>query len=320
MPTILFLVSKSKETARNAECIADTLKQKEYQVRYISGNIFSHIFALCFYTYDAVHIHGAEASSCMRLKNLIAFKAPIICTVHEREEFEPNCSGLYRAVIHVRRRMMVRYASELITSTKHFQHFIYERYGRIPRYIPNGIPNYQKDMHRTSNTYKRGFTLVTEHEDPRAVSRLSRIGQKRGSRPRSISVLTPASTNEKIQTALNTTSVAVIMSPVYSQSLLMQIAASPIPIIAIDIQPHREHLGAEVIYLSDGSTKELRAALLRLRSNGSTFRNGAMARSRRMSSLYSWDHVTEEYGTLYNRPYNVSVPLDSLIKSASGKA
>lgn len=313
MHTALFLISSSTETTYAAQRLARTLAKKGFRVDCVQKGMFRHFIMLLFRTYDVIHIHGTEASSAIWIKKMLFPKTPCIYSLHEREEFHPHRSWLGRIMIHIRRRSAVRYADDVVATKKYLQQFIYERYSRLPLYIPNGI-----DITHVSPPQKRKNTtqhvaLLCESEDTRTVSRLSRIGKKRGSRLRNISVLTPSHSARHIQTVLHSASAVCAVSPIRSRFLLTQAATAPVPIIAIDIELHREHLGGEALYLRNGGTEELRAAFARLRTHATFLRNEAVIRSRKAASLYSWDHVTEEYLHIYNRPDTVYIPLDSCI-------
>ena len=103
--------------------------------------VISSFFAAvrsAFGKYDVVHIHAEGPAFFCWLPKL--FGKRVIVTVHgldwQREKWN---GGIASKFIHLGERAAVRFADEIIVLSENVQQYFLDTYGRVTRFIPNGV-------------------------------------------------------------------------------------------------------------------------------------------------------------------------------------
>lgn len=97
------------------------------------------IFYVVFHkkSYDLLHVHGIGPSLLIPIARL--FGIPVVMTHHGPDYDRKKWGAFARKILRVSEVSAVRFATEIITVSKHIRSYLKKRFNRESTYIPNGV-------------------------------------------------------------------------------------------------------------------------------------------------------------------------------------
>ena len=282
---------------------------------------------------DIMHYH-ALGPGLVSVAPRATSRARIVQTVHGLDQERAKWGRVASGVLGLGGWLSARVPDATVVVSRALQQYYLARYGRPTAYICNGVDKLAAQLPPTEVLTELGLepgryvlyvgrlvpekapdTLVrafAELADPdlrlviaggsshtdRYVERLAGLAARD---PR---VLMPGGVhNDRLHGLYANAAAFVLPSAVEGMPLtLLEAAAHGIPLLASDIAPHREMLGASRPggrYFRQGDPQDLARALRRILADGPAERAGSYDAVPDVHERYNWDRAAEELAALY---------------------
>ncbi|MBE9137699.1 glycosyltransferase family 4 protein [Nodosilinea sp. LEGE 07088] len=282
--------------------------------------------------YDVIHFHALGPALFASLPKLAYSRAKVVVTCHGLDWQRSKWGKIARHLIRSGEQMAVKYADSIVVVSKQLQQYFQDTYGYRTVYIPNAPVSYEA----TDESFTYGASLGLEKKKyiiflgrlvpekrldiliqafkslPPSGWKLVIVGGNSGSLPyvaeisrlvaKDSSILfTGLLGGAKLAELMRGAGLFVLPSDVEGLPLAMLEAMSEgVPVVASDIEPHRELLGKNRGLLFDaGSVESCKAMIAQALVSSKYMESLASNAQQYVLSTYNWDRITRDNLEVY---------------------
>ncbi|MFA6475370.1 MAG: glycosyltransferase family 4 protein [Patescibacteria group bacterium] len=273
---------------------------------------------------DIIHIQAVGPAILAPLARLLRPKAKVIVTFHCIDRQHQKWGRFAKLMLWLGEFMTMKFAHEVIAVSRTIQHYSYESYGRMVKYIPNGatlhaiVPadKITEQFGLKSKDYVLTVARLVQHK---GIHYLIKAFKKLETDKKLVIVGASTFTDDYVQeiitlaaddariifTGLQT---GPVLQELYSNAYcfalpseseglsiaLLEAGSYGLPIVASDIPANREVLDGNGLIVPVGNIEALRAALAQLLSDKKLAEGFGEQANRMVLEHYQWDSIVAE--------------------------
>jgi hypothetical protein len=295
----IILITETKATARQNEAVLQLLWQyfkRGNNAFHQTGGLFATLFCLFTTNADVYDFHDPRSALLIPLFQILHQGSMIIFSLYEKTS---TGLGYYFGV---------RFADQIVTSQKTLQYEVYQKYHRLPSYIPLGAALSGKTVKQGKKNFTR-FALIADEKRTKNIIR--RYKSKR--------VKFCALSENEIEsvdslTTMQNVAAIFLLKTNLDAGTLRKITLLNLPIVTFDTEEHKDVFRENAMYIPFASPLAIDNAIKELKNNYSQYRAKAKKLQRFTTNLFSWETIASEYLAVYQKTKLTAVPLDSLSK------
>lgn len=308
---------ESADTQALVHLLADQHGMAHARVSALSSSL-PFVFWQCLRSdADVIDLHGATVGLLIPFLRMLRRSATIVSSLHE-----PGMS----MTEHLGTRLSMRYADEVVATEKTLQYALYERYRRLPTYIPD--PPLSVPVLENSRMPSRTRHILFVTDDTVAATTLQTLERACMKEwPTALFAVLGTSSASRTEYRIGwdvperdhvlQESSLIIVATRLSPAALRTLALAETPILALDSAEHREALGVYGTVLTSFHPATIRRALQRVREE----RRSILERTQHIATVIRRtahiERVAEEYAQVYQKSDSRAVSVDSLVATAS---
>ena len=326
MATIALITNETPENSPKSAVwqLLWRYRKKGNDARVINGTLFN-LLGLLFKNADIYDFHGHKPAWIIPLLNIFQRNSAKVVSLREND-----------ARRSIRRFVGIKFADQIITSSRSQQYQIYQHYKLLPSYIPEGVQLLEKTINPSTGS---GLTVRNSNRLTVGAAKLVRQGKKnlnhfaiiaeekqlkkilRQFKSKRIKLClidkNKIDSPETVITMKNSAGL-LLFEHIASIDTLRELALYGLPIITIDSSLNREAFRDEASYIFKATPRTINTAIKALVKNYPRHRKDALKLQKFVANLFNWDVVANEYLFAYRKSESINIPVDSLIPSKTG--
>jgi len=299
----IILITNPHPTIQEQEAVLQLLwqyRKRENDAVTQTGGFFASLITLFTTSADVYDFHNMRSATLLPLFQLFHRDASNVLSLYGSERSKGL--GFY---------IGIKFADQIVTSEKTLQYEIYQKYGRLPAYIPLGATLSKGSFHQG----KKNFTHLGLIADQKRTNNITR-------RYKSKRVKFCAIPEDEIESAdslatMQNIAVLFLLKTDLSTGVLRKIALLNIPIVTFDTELNRDIFRNNALYIPYASPLAIDNAIKELKKNYAKYRAKAKSLRKFTANLFSWENVSNEYLNVYQKSKLTPVALDSLSKQGT---
>jgi hypothetical protein len=297
----IILINNPRPTAQEQEAMLQLLwqfRKRGNDATLQTGGFFATLVTLFATRADVYDFHDLRSSFLIPLSHLIHRDASIILSLYGLEK----ARGLSFYI-------GIKFADQIVTSEKTLQYEIYQKYGRLPAYVPLGATLSKKFFKQGKKDLSR-LGLIADQKRTNNITR--RFKSKR--------VKFCTISEQEIESADSFTTIQSVaafflLKTDLDTNILRKFALLGLPIVTFNTETYRDIFRNNALYIPYASPLAIDNATKELKNKYSKYRAKAKSLQKFTTNLFSWETVSGEYLGVYQKSNLKSVSIDSLSKT-----